>query len=105
MLQEPSSPAADEREFVDDDGTHFVWDPSLRKFRPTELADAAAAPEYTADMMRFSGEQEAVVTLEEAQAEEEASQALADKLADAQAQGSKVRLCPPRPEVLAAQLF
>ena len=91
-MQEPSSPPAEDREFVDDDGTHFVWDPALRKFRPAEpSADAAAAPpDYTADMMRFEGTAEEQITLAEAKAQEEESQALAEKLAEAKAQGGKV---------------
>ena len=44
MLQETGSPPPDERSFVDDDGTEFVWDVQLRKFRPTDLPAAALAP-------------------------------------------------------------
>ena len=32
----PASPPPDERTFVDDDGTLYVWDPALRKFMPSE---------------------------------------------------------------------
>lgn len=31
------SPPPEERTFVDDDGTQFVWDPALRKFRPEDM--------------------------------------------------------------------
>jgi hypothetical protein len=114
-VQETGSPPPDERAFVDDDGTHFVWDVQLRKFVPSELqaadtsAPAAAAimgntaavaataaapqPEYTAEIMRFQGTDENIVSIEEARAEEAASEALAEQLLEARAQGTKVR--PP----------
>ena len=136
MLQETGSPPPDERSFVDDDGTEFVWDVQLRKFRPTDLSAAALLPgtvaepgvdgaravtagaaaaapggvaepaasaaapsaaqiEYTAEMMRFQGNEDKVVSLEEARADEAASEALAEKLAEAREQGIKVRCFTP----------
>jgi hypothetical protein len=44
-------------------------------------------------MMRFSGSDEVVVTVEQARAEEAASEELAAKLHEAQAQGTKVCCC------------
>lgn len=32
------SPPPEEQTFVDDDGTKFVWDSTLRKFRPDDMA-------------------------------------------------------------------
>jgi hypothetical protein len=32
------SPPPEERSFEDDDGTKFVWDSMLRKFRPEDMA-------------------------------------------------------------------
>jgi hypothetical protein len=37
------SPPPEERTFEDDDGTVFVWDPVLRKFRPEDMASHNAA--------------------------------------------------------------
>lgn len=119
VIQETSSPPPDERQFVDDDGTHFTWDASVRKFVPNDLpfptpapaeapagtaAAATSAPptgtqlagagfavqEYPPEMMRFAGSDEVVVTLEQARAAEAASEELAAKLHEAQAQGTKV---------------
>lgn len=36
------SPPPEERTFVDDDGTKFVWDSTLRKFRPDDMAPPQA---------------------------------------------------------------
>jgi hypothetical protein len=36
------SPPPEDRSFVDDDGTEFVWDPALRKFRPVDLQPPVA---------------------------------------------------------------
>ena len=53
-------------------------------------AQPAAVPEYTPDMMRFQGNDEEMVTLEEAKAQEAESAALAEQLQEARAQGNKV---------------
>ena len=47
----PPSPPADEREFVDDDGTHFVWDGGLRRFVHRE--GGGERPAYNQDDMTF----------------------------------------------------
>lgn len=97
-MQGAESPPPEDREFEDDDGTRFVWDSSLRKFRPEGLAVLAdadggaaavstAAPAatvadaaYTREMMTFSGIEREGLTLEEARAEEEASAERAEQL-------------------------
>ena len=38
-----ASPPLEERQFEDDDGTVYVWDSSLRKFMPQEVAAATAS--------------------------------------------------------------
>jgi HIV Tat-specific factor 1 len=48
------SPPPDERSFEDDDGTVYLWNPSLRKFMPVE---EEAGP-YTEDEMVFVPEEE-----------------------------------------------
>lgn len=92
--QEGESPPPEDREFVDDDGTRFVWDSTLRKFRPEDLeappaaaaTAGAAAPAagvaegYTREMMTFGGIEREGVSLEEARAEEEASAERAEQL-------------------------
>jgi len=98
--QGEGSPPPEDREFVDDDGTRFVWDATLRKFRPEDLAApsgaeaAAAGPpatsgavraEYTVEMMTFGGLEREGMTLEEARAEEEASRERAEQAAAAPA--------------------
>lgn len=95
---------ADKEPFVDDDGTRFVWDPSLNRFRP-EAEDAsvdpvsvgpggagaviagkpetlASLPEYKPDDMVFVPDDEPALTLEEALAEEEKSREVAEALRD-----------------------
>ena len=47
----PPSPPTDEREFVDDDGTHFVWDGGLRRFVPRQ--GGGERPAYNQDDMTF----------------------------------------------------
>ena len=56
-----STPPLDEQEFEDDDGTHYVWDPVLRKFQPKGDSDPpAAAPNYGLDEMTFAVEEETI---------------------------------------------
>ncbi|KAL4859417.1 Splicing factor U2AF-associated protein 2 [Chlorella vulgaris] len=56
----PASPPPDERRFEDDDGTVYVWDPSLRKFMPEGAAAevAAAAAAYQEEDMVFVPDEE-----------------------------------------------
>ena len=84
--QVPDSPPQDEREFEDDDGTKFVWDSTLRKFKPegmdlpcdgtepdTVTPSLQETPvEYTADMMVFDLEDEVVPTISQVLAAEQA---------------------------------
>ena len=68
----PASPPPDEREFEDDDGTWYAWDPALRKFVAREPAggaaggprgpNAAAAPAYDVVDMTFEADEEVVPT-------------------------------------------
>jgi HIV Tat-specific factor 1 len=56
----PASPPPDERRFEDDDGTVYLWDPSLRKFMPEGAAAevAAAAAAYQEEDMVFVPDEE-----------------------------------------------
>lgn len=72
ILDPPSTPPPDEREFEDDDGTWYAWDPALRKFvaREGELPPegapgghtggpgVAAAPDYDVSDMTFEADEE-----------------------------------------------
>ena len=68
----PASPPPDEREFEDDDGTWYAWDPALRKFVAREPAGgaaggpggpvAAAAPAYDVADMTFEADEEVIPT-------------------------------------------
>ena len=68
----PASPPPDEREFEDDDGTWYAWDPALRKFVAREPAggaaggprgpDAAAVPAYDVADMTFEADEEVIPT-------------------------------------------
>ena len=68
----PASPPPEEREFEDDDGTWYAWDPALRKFVAREPAgaaaggprgpDAAAAPAYDMADMTFEADEEVIPT-------------------------------------------
>lgn len=50
----PPSPPPEERSFVDDDGTLYVWDPALRKFQPAGEQPVG----YTEDDMVFVADEE-----------------------------------------------
>jgi hypothetical protein len=66
-LEPPATPPEGEREFEDDDGTLYAWDPALRKFAAREAqpggagaapAAAQAAPDYGVADMTFEADEE-----------------------------------------------
>ncbi|KAK9673522.1 hypothetical protein RND81_12G172900 [Saponaria officinalis] len=58
----PSTPPEGEEEFVDDDGTLYKWDRSLRAWVPQEIQDSGNAG-YALDDMVFAVEEEVFPTL------------------------------------------
>ena len=52
------TPPPDQQRFQDDDGTTYVWDPSLRRFVPAE--EAAPAPSYDVADMVYEAEDEKI---------------------------------------------
>lgn len=74
LNEEPASPA--ERSFVDDDGTWYLWDSSLKKFVAQGGAPPPGEAAYNPDDMVFEAEEEVIPTL---QAVREAEAAAAAK--------------------------
>eukprot|EP00873_Tetraselmis_striata_P038104 jgi/Tetstr1/458368/TSEL_044807.t1 len=64
------SPAPDEREFVDDDGTTYRWDSEQRLFKPVEAS--AQAVDYSVEEMVYQPDEERIPTIKQAKAAEAA---------------------------------
>lgn len=68
------SPAPEDWEFTDDDGTVYRWDSEQRKFMPVgtaAAAPAAAAADYSLEDMMYQPEEERIPTVRQAKAAEE----------------------------------
>mmetsp|Transcript_12157 Transcript_12157/g.34211 ORF Transcript_12157/g.34211 Transcript_12157/m.34211 type:complete len:481 (-) Transcript_12157:70-1512(-) len=67
--ERPESPSPEDREFIDDDGTKYRWDSTLRAFKPVE-----DIPAYTEEDMVFKAEDEVIPTVSQAKAAEAAGE-------------------------------
>jgi hypothetical protein len=62
------SPAPEDREFEDDDGTIYQWDPQLRKFQAKEVggtSEGGGGAGYGMDEMTFEANEEIIPELPE----------------------------------------